>query len=134
MLVAHALRAMEAQGAGRIVNVSSAAGRNDPPAPPGEGGWGVLYGMAKAAQIRIAGAVRAEHQASRILCFSLNPGFVKTPVIREMPVFRSLERGLPASTPGAVIAWLATSDEAERYDRQMVDVPTFLEEHPLFEG
>jgi hypothetical protein len=31
----------------------------DPPAPVGEGGWGVLYGMAKVAVQRIAGVVDA---------------------------------------------------------------------------
>jgi NAD(P)-dependent dehydrogenase (short-subunit alcohol dehydrogenase family) len=122
LLIKQALAVMSAQGGGRIITVTSAAGLNDPPAPPGEGGWGVLYGMAKAAQYRIAGLVRVEYPDSGILCFTLSPGFVKTPVIAKMPIFETVEGGNPASVPGSVIAWLASSPDAERYSREFIDV------------
>jgi NAD(P)-dependent dehydrogenase (short-subunit alcohol dehydrogenase family) len=131
LLVQHALTAMVAQGGGRIINVCSSAGLADPPAAPGEGGWGVLYGMAKAAQYRIAGLVRVEYPNSGIFCFSLCPGFVKTPVIRNLPVFETADGGLPASVPGSVIAWLACSDEAGQYSSQFIRAPEFAQEHGL---
>jgi NAD(P)-dependent dehydrogenase (short-subunit alcohol dehydrogenase family) len=134
LLVQRALAAMVAQGGGRIINVSSAAGLNDPPAAPGEGGWGVLYGMAKAAQYRIAGLVRAEYPDSGITCFSLSPGFVKTPVISKLPVFEAADGGIAPSVPGRVIAWLASSGEAEQYSREFIDVPGFAIEHDLAEA
>ena len=134
LLVKAALAAMAAQGGGRIINVASAAGLNDPPAPPGEGGWGVLYGMAKAGQYRIAGLVRAEYPDSGIACFSLSPGFVKTPVISKLPVFESTAEGVPASVPGRVIAWLASADEAVQYSREFIDVPAFARQHRLAEA
>jgi NAD(P)-dependent dehydrogenase (short-subunit alcohol dehydrogenase family) len=120
---------MVAEGGGRIINVISGAGFTDPPAAPGEGGWGVLYGMVKAGQHRIAGSIKAEYPGSGILCFSVNPGFVKTPVIRELPVFRTAEGGISATVPAAVIGWLATSDDAERFNCQLVDAPDFARAH-----
>jgi hypothetical protein len=37
-----------------IVNITSAAGYGDPPAPAGEGGWGMGYGVSKGGFHRIA--------------------------------------------------------------------------------
>jgi NAD(P)-dependent dehydrogenase (short-subunit alcohol dehydrogenase family) len=130
LLIKHALPAMVAQGGGRIINVSSAAGLNDPPAAPGEGGWGVLYGMVKAAQYRMPGLIRVEYPDSNILSFSLNPGFIKTPVIRELPFFREAGNDLPPSVPGQVIAWLATADaaDAEKYVCTYIDAPALARE------
>jgi NAD(P)-dependent dehydrogenase (short-subunit alcohol dehydrogenase family) len=131
LLVQQALAAMVAQGGGRIINVSSSAGLNDPDAAPGEGGWGVLYGMAKAAQYRIAGLVRVEYPDSGIFCFSLCPGFVKTPVIGRLPVFETFDGGNPANVPGSVIAWLASSEQAPQYSNQFIVAPEFAKEHDL---
>jgi NAD(P)-dependent dehydrogenase (short-subunit alcohol dehydrogenase family) len=133
MLVKHALPAMVAAGGGRIVNVSSAAGLNDPPFAPGEGGWGILYGMVKAAQYRIPGLVRVEYPDRNIISFSLNPGFIKTPVIRELPVFREAGNDLPPSVPGKVIAWLASADAADvkPYECTYIQAPDLAVEQGL---
>jgi hypothetical protein len=56
---------------------------------------------------------------------------VKTPVISKLPVFETADGGIPPSVPGKVIAWLASSDEAEQYSRQFNDVPKFAIEHDL---
>ena len=123
---------MTKQGGGRIINVSVGGGsEHHPSAPPGEGGWGVLYGMVKAAQYRIPGLVRVEYPNQNILCFSMNPGFVKTPVIAKMPIFESAEGGIPPSLPGTVIVWLATSDEAEKYCTHPIDAVPFAKEHNI---
>ena len=129
LLVVHALAVMAAQGSGRIINVTSAAGFNDPPRPPGEGGWGVLYGMVKAGQHRIAGSVRAEYPGEEILCFSVNPGFVKTPVIKELPYYRTAGGDISATVPASVIGWLATSDDARQFNAQYLDAPAFARQH-----
>lgn len=129
LLSVQALSVMVAQGGGRIINVASAAGLNDPPAPPGEGGWGVLYGGVKAGQLRFAGSIKAEYPGTGVLCFTLNPGFVKTPVIKEFPFFSEANNNVAPSLPGQVIAWLATSDKAEQFNAHYVDAPTFAREH-----
>src|SRR3954466_638248 len=48
------------QGGGRIVNLSSATATMAPPAPAGEGGWGLGYGASKAAFLRVAGQLHVE--------------------------------------------------------------------------
>lgn len=133
LLIKHALPAMVAQGGGRIINVSSAAGLRDPAAAPGHGGWGVLYGMVKAAQYRMPGLIRVEYPNSDILGFSLNPGFIKTPVIRELPIFSEAGNDLPPTVPGRVIAWLATAESAdvEKYVCTYIDAPELAAELDL---
>jgi NAD(P)-dependent dehydrogenase (short-subunit alcohol dehydrogenase family) len=54
-LVQRFLPGMLERSRGAIVNVVSAAGLSDPPAPPERGGWGFAYGASKAALIRMAG-------------------------------------------------------------------------------
>jgi NAD(P)-dependent dehydrogenase (short-subunit alcohol dehydrogenase family) len=131
MLCQRALRVMDPQGGGRIINVSSSAGGADPELPPGEGGWGVLYGMVKAAQVRIAGLIRVEYPDKNIYCFSLCPGWVKTQVIAKMPVFEDAAEGNGPEAAGSVIAWLASSPEAPKYAWQFFRAPEFAAEHNI---
>jgi NAD(P)-dependent dehydrogenase (short-subunit alcohol dehydrogenase family) len=131
MLDQRALRVMSAQGGGRIITVSSSAGAGDPDLPPGEGGWGVLYGMVKAAQIRTAGLIRVEYPDQNIYAFSLCPGWVKSPVIAGMPIFEDLDEGPGADVPGSVIAWLASAEEAKDYAFQFFRAPEFAAEHNI---
>jgi NAD(P)-dependent dehydrogenase (short-subunit alcohol dehydrogenase family) len=42
------------RGGGKVVNMASATASMDPPAPAGEGGWGLGYGASKAAFLRVA--------------------------------------------------------------------------------
>ena len=44
------------------MTITSGAGTSDPPAPAGDGGWGLGYGMSKGAVHRLAGIVRLEHE------------------------------------------------------------------------
>ena len=48
------------RGGGRVVNMASATATMDPPAPAGEGGWGLGYGASKAAFLRVAGQLHVE--------------------------------------------------------------------------
>jgi NAD(P)-dependent dehydrogenase (short-subunit alcohol dehydrogenase family) len=131
MLCQRALRVMGPQGGGRIINVSSSAGENNPEFPPGEGGWGVLYGMVKAAQMRIAGLIRVEYPKQNIYCFSVCPGWVKTEVLGKMPVFENAPEGNPPEVPGSVIAWLASSPDAPQYAWDFFRLPEFGAEHNI---
>ena len=54
------LPGMVERGSGAIVNLASSSGRMDPPAPAGQGGWGLGYGMSKGALHRLAGIVAVE--------------------------------------------------------------------------
>jgi NAD(P)-dependent dehydrogenase (short-subunit alcohol dehydrogenase family) len=125
LLTRLALPAMIQQGGGRIINVISVTAYTDPPAPVGEGGWGVLYGMAKAAVQRIAGAVVAETGSHGVMCFSLDPGFVKTAVVGQMPFYKDAGGDTSEQVPALVIAWLASSPDAAALNGQTVKTQDF---------
>ncbi|MFC7497201.1 MULTISPECIES: SDR family NAD(P)-dependent oxidoreductase [unclassified Nocardioides] len=78
VLLQRLLPAMVAGGGGVVVDLVSGSVVNDPPAPPGEGGWGLAYSSSKAAFGRVAGSVNAEHRADGVRAFNLDPGFVVT--------------------------------------------------------
>ena len=63
------------RGGGRVVNMASATATMDPPAPAGEGGWGLGYGTSKAAFLRVAGQLHVEFAAQGIVVFNVDPGF-----------------------------------------------------------
>lgn len=102
------------RGEGYIVNVVSGAGNIDPPAPAGQpGGWGLGYGMSKAAMGRIAGVLKMELGDRGIVTFNLSPGFIATERIAiDMGAFGfSASAGAPPDVVGAVLAWLLTTPE-----------------------
>ncbi|MEJ2850164.1 SDR family NAD(P)-dependent oxidoreductase [Nocardioides sp. CCNWLW212] len=130
-LVQAVLPAMAAGGGGTVVAVCSASATIDPPAPPGEGGWGLGYSSAKAAFGRIAGAVNAEYRAAGVRAFNVDPGFVVT----ESGAARGgtaaiADRGFdssPADAVGRCAAWLATSADADRFLGKVVWAPRLAE-------
>ena len=109
VLVQLVLPGMLARGAGTIINITSPVAVTDPPAPAGEGGWGLAYAMSKGALHRMAGILAVELGPSGISAFNLDPGFVVT---ERMAILQdehglSTYRGAPPSVPGSVVAWLA---------------------------
>ena len=81
-LVQRVLPGMLERKRGAIVNLVSAAGMSDPPAPPEKGGWGFAYGASKAALIRMAGCLAIEHAGAGVSFFSLEPGLILTESMR----------------------------------------------------
>ena len=72
------LPSMIKSGNGVVVNLASGSATLDPPAPPGEGGWGLSYAASKASFGRFAGAINSEYRGAGIKAFNLSPGFVIT--------------------------------------------------------
>src|SRR4029077_14572927 len=70
------------RGEGYIVDIPSSAGSSNPPAPAGEGGWGLGYAMSKGAMHRAAGIIAVELGSGGIVAFNLPPGFVATERMR----------------------------------------------------
>lgn len=58
ILTKMALPGMLQRGSGTIITMGSGAGYTDPPAPAGQGGWGLGYGIAKAASHRLVGHLK----------------------------------------------------------------------------
>ncbi len=114
-LVQLVLPGMAARGTGSIINLTSAAGIAAPPAPAGQGGWGMGYAVSKAAIQRVTGVLAVEHSGQGIRFFNLGPGGVATERIRaDMGEFGfDASRWAPPELIGAVVAWLVSADEAE---------------------
>jgi len=108
---------------GMIINMVSAAGMSDPPAPAGEGGWGFAYSATKAAFQRMVGVLRVEHPDPGLRFVNVEPGFILTEAMKLNDPSGELHKrypGAPASVPAAVIAWLASSPEADDYNGETV--------------
>lgn len=124
-------------GAGTIVNVTSAVAEIDPPAPAGEGGWGLGYAASKGAFHRIAGFLHVELGGRGIRAFNLEPGFVLTERMRQERGgmgFDERYRGAPPEVPGAVIAWLATDPAADALRGSTVRAQKLCAERELVPG
>jgi NAD(P)-dependent dehydrogenase (short-subunit alcohol dehydrogenase family) len=109
-----ALPSMLARGNGTVISITSGAGRADPPAPAGEGGWGMGYAVSKGAIHRVLGVIAVEHPDSGLRFFNVQPGGVATERIKaDMARFGFDGEGwAPPELIGAVVVWLATSPEA----------------------
>jgi len=108
------------QGGGPIIHVTSHVAHNDPPAPAGQGGWGLGYAMSKAALHRMASFLAIELGDRGIRAYNVDPGFVLTERMTLNQGDLGLEsyRGAAPSVPAAVIAWLATGADGEPLNGQ----------------
>ncbi len=131
------LRHMLERGSGRVINMVSGSARLDPPAPPGEGGWGIAYSASKAAFARVAGGINAEFSAKGVVAYNVDPGNVITEKRKaQHPDDPYQERfgAAPAEATGQVIAWLASSDEATRFLGKSVYAPKLCADLGLLPG
>ncbi len=136
VLIKQVLPSMLARGGGTIINVSSGAGISDPPAPAGNGGWGLGYGLSKGAAYRIAGILALELGDQGIRAYNLEPGFVATErIAQDMRRFGfDAASGIPTDVPGAVCAWLVTDPAAAEPNGRTVHAPQVSEELGLVPG
>lgn len=117
------LPSMLARGSGVVINMVSAAGQSDPPAPAGKGGWGAAYGASKAAFERFAGVLAVEHANSGVHFFNVEPGFVMTEAMAVNDPDGELskyQKGAPMAVPASVIAWLASEHDAGEWNGKTV--------------
>lgn len=136
-LVRRVLPAMLSQGGGQIINISSGAGKADPPVPADHGAWGFAYGASKAALARLAGCINVEHGRQGIRAFSVNPGLVSTEAVTAtLGDGGLLEQRFGAMKPqaiGAGLVWLATDPRAAALaaDPVMIDLQDLVRTHRL---
>ena len=130
------LPAMLERGDGVIINMASGSGTTDPPAPAGQGGWGLGYGMSKAALHRIAGLLHVELGDKGIRAYNLSPGFVATErLAMDMGEFGfDASKGAPAAVVGAVAAWLVTASDASARNGQWIEAQPLCRELGLLPG
>lgn len=132
-LVKHCLPGMIERGHGRVINLSTRHNYTKQGGPPGAGGAGVSYNCSKAACGKIADGLAAEHHADGILAFDLDPG----PVLTERFDTQGHRLGYPKSlfcpieVPARATFWLATEDEAARYNGQHFMAQEFVRQREL---
>jgi NAD(P)-dependent dehydrogenase (short-subunit alcohol dehydrogenase family) len=142
-LVKTLLPGMLERGAGTVINMVSYTAFNPPPAPADRGGWGFAYPSSKAALVRMAGSLRAEHPEAGLRCFNLEPGTVVTEVMKAAGITEEvMARYKPctAQAIAAVVAWLAHNEPHEEWLTQeilrgpamakhlnLLDTPSLLE-------
>ena len=111
------------RGSGIVINMVSAAGLNDPPAPAGRGGWGFAYGATKAAFHRMVGVLRVEHPEEGLHFYNVEPGFVVTEAMKLNDPDGEISKripGAPPEVPAAVVAWLASDPAASEWNGRTV--------------
>jgi NAD(P)-dependent dehydrogenase (short-subunit alcohol dehydrogenase family) len=137
LLTQPVLKHMLERGSGRVINMVSGSARLDPPAPPGEGGWGIAYSASKAAFARVAGGINAEFSAQGVVAYNVDPGNTITEKRKaQHPDDPYQERfgAAPPEATGQVIAWLASSDEATRFLGKNVYAPKLCADLGLLTG
>jgi len=126
------------RGEGRLVNMLSEAAFTTPPAPAGQGGWGVAYAAAKAAFHRVTDMCHVEFFAAGIWAFSVAPGLTLTESMKasgtDEVLVRAGHRPAPPEVAGAVAAWLASDPAAVAHAGQMVSSRALCRELALVPG
>jgi NAD(P)-dependent dehydrogenase (short-subunit alcohol dehydrogenase family) len=138
VLVQALLPPMLERGAGCIVNMSSGSAHIDPPAPAGEGGWGVGYAAAKAAFTRVAPVVHVEFGGRGIRAYNVDPGFIVNERMRATAAEGQFTDagfvGVPPEVPAAAIAWLVTEPTAAELSGTLVFAQRLAKTHRLVPG
>jgi NAD(P)-dependent dehydrogenase (short-subunit alcohol dehydrogenase family) len=137
LLIQAVLPHMVEHGRGTIIDMVSGSARHDPPRPPGEGGWGILYSGSKAAFGRVAGGINAEYGPAGVRAFNVDPGNVVTEARRAANPNDDYESGFgsePAEATGAVVAWLATDPGADRFLGKWIFAPKLCSDLGLLPG
>ena len=126
LLIQAVLPHMLERGRGTIIDMVSGSARLDPQAPPGEGGWGILYSGSKAAFARVAGGINAEYLSAGIKAFNVDPGNVVTEARKAIKTRRRVlgrVRERAGRGHGKVVAWLATDPGADRFLGKWIFAP-----------
>ena len=130
------LPGMLERGAGTVVNITSGAGYHDPPAPAGEGGWGLGYAISKGALHRVAGVLALELGPKGIRAYNVQPGLIGTErMAQDMKTFGfDAAAGAPPDVVGAVVAWLVTDPAAAEPNGRNLESQDVCKELGLLPG
>jgi len=140
VMIKSVLPGMLERGEGTIIDITSAVATSDPPAPTGEGGWGLGYAVTKGAFHRVAGILAVELGPRGIFVVNVEPGYVLTErmtLAQERLGLAGKFPGAPPSVPGAVVAWLAggpggvTPDERTAINGTTISAQRFARERGL---
>jgi NAD(P)-dependent dehydrogenase (short-subunit alcohol dehydrogenase family) len=124
------------RGGGTVINITSGAAYHDPPAPAGQGGWGLGYASSKGAMHRIAGVLALETADLGIRVFNVQPGFILTErMVQDMGAFGfETTSGAPPALIGKVCVWLLESREANQHNGRTIEAQELCNELGLLPG
>jgi NAD(P)-dependent dehydrogenase (short-subunit alcohol dehydrogenase family) len=129
------LPGMIERGEGAVISISSASGYADPTKAPGDGGWGLGYGMSKAAFHRVAGQLATELEPTGVRFFNVQPNLIATErIAADMAEFGIPNVGAPADVVAAVVIWLVTDPEAAEWNGRNIEAQFFCHERNLLPG
>lgn len=133
LLTRYFLPGMLKQGGGTVVNITSAAAYMPPPAKAGSGGWGLSYGMSKAAGHMLAGFLNVEYADQGMRAFNIQPGPIRTErILQDMAEFGfGADFGEPPEVIAEVVYWLATSPDADALNGECIQGQEFCAERGL---
>jgi NAD(P)-dependent dehydrogenase (short-subunit alcohol dehydrogenase family) len=136
VLLHQVLPSMLERGHGLVADITSSVAWTDPPAPAGQGGWGLGYAMSKAALHRVAGLVQRELDLPGVSLVNIDPGFIATErMAQDMADFGfDASAGAPPDVIGAVVAWLATDPAASEWAGRVVPAQALCHERGLLPG
>lgn len=136
VLVKEVVPQMVRRGAGTVIDITSSAGYEDPPAPAGQGGWGLGYGFSKAALHRIAGMLAVELRESGVRAYNVQPGFIATErIAQDMAAFGfDASSGAPAAVVAKVCRWLVESPDAAAFNGETIQAQPFCSKRGLLPG
>ena len=118
-----------------MISISSASGYADPTRAPGEGGWGLGYGMSKAAFHRVAGQLATELEPTGVRFFNVQPELHRHRADRRRHGrVRDRERGRAGDVVAAVVIWLVTDPEAAEWNWRNIEAQFFCHERNLLPG
>lgn len=129
------LPGMIERGSGTLISISSASGYADPTLAPGDGGWGLGYGMSKACFHRVAGHLATELAGTGVRCYNVQPNLIATErIAADMAEFGIENNGAPADVIGVVVRWLLTDPEADAFNGCNIEAQFFCHERGLLPG
>ena len=128
------LPGMLERGNGQVITITSGSAWNIPPAPAGQGGWGLGYAVGKASGHPLVGTLHAEFAGQGIRALNVSPGFVATErnVIAVQDYGRELTGAAPPEAIGAAVAWLVTDEKGQSFVAETVEAQDLCREHGLY--
>jgi hypothetical protein len=85
----------------------------------------------------MVGILAVEHRDSSVQFFNVDPGFIITEVMQEQGLTEEFTKnygGAPPTVPAAVIAWLATSEDASPHKGTTVSAQSLCKKLGLVKG
>jgi len=127
------LPGMLERGQPRLITITSSAGMEVPPGLPGQGGWGLGYGVGKGSGHPLALQLYAEYKDQGLLAWNVQPGYIATERnhISVRDYGREITGVAGPSVVGAVVAWLLTTPEGAALAGTMVEAQPVARQHDL---